>query len=122
MRGFRCATEQASDAAALLQLDAQIEEDAGLDEPALEELRVKRRQKAKKIADTNRRLAVRAGPFVFAWERKSKASCRGSDVAQSFVPVENYRRDEVSLRLRLRGKADSVSNDDLIAPPCMTGC
>lgn len=41
------------------ELNAQIEEDSGLDEPALEQLRVKRRQKVKKIADANARLAVR---------------------------------------------------------------
>lgn len=39
-------------------LDAQIKDDSGLDEPALEELRVERKQKVKKIADTNKRLMV----------------------------------------------------------------
>jgi len=68
-----CTTKQASDAAALLQLDSQIEEDAGLDEPALEQLRVKRRQKAKKIADTSRRLAVRARPSVLHGPSSDKA-------------------------------------------------
>lgn len=67
------AAKQASDAATLLQLDAQIEEAAGLDAPALEELRVKRRQQAKKIADTSRRLAVRAGPLLFPGRAKQRS-------------------------------------------------
>lgn len=49
---------QVADGATLERLDAQIEEDPGLDEPALEELRSKRRQKARNITDTNGRLKV----------------------------------------------------------------
>lgn len=51
---------QAAERVSLEQLDAQIEDDSGLDEPALEKLRAKRRQNVKKIADADNRLAVSA--------------------------------------------------------------
>lgn len=59
---------QAAEGAALEQLDAQIEEDSGLDEPALEQLRVKRRQKVKKIADANARLVVRNSHQIHSFQ------------------------------------------------------
>ncbi|CBJ26550.1 expressed unknown protein [Ectocarpus siliculosus] len=66
-------SRQAAEGAALEQLDAQIEEDSGLDEPALEHLRVKRRQKVKKIADANARLVVALSQHENMWERAMKS-------------------------------------------------
>lgn len=74
---------QAEEDAALRQLDAQIEEDQGLDEPALEALRVRRRQKAKKIADTNGRLAVRAGLACFVLTPGLSESMNNLDPGQT---------------------------------------
>ncbi|CAB1115526.1 unnamed protein product [Ectocarpus sp. CCAP 1310/34] len=59
---------QAAEGAALEQLDAQIEEDSGLDKPALEQLRVKRRQKVNKIADANARLVVRNSHQIHSFQ------------------------------------------------------
>ncbi|CAN0445203.1 unnamed protein product, partial [Ectocarpus sp. 12 AP-2014] len=64
---------KAAEGAALEQLDAQIEEDSGLDGPALEQLRVKRRQKVKKIADANARLVVALSQHENMWERAMKS-------------------------------------------------
>ncbi|CAM9851016.1 unnamed protein product [Scytosiphon promiscuus] len=61
--------QEAADGATLERLDAQIEEDPGLDEPALEDLRSKRRQKAKNVADTNGRLKVARSQHDDMWER-----------------------------------------------------
>ncbi|CAM9121890.1 unnamed protein product, partial [Ectocarpus sp. 4 AP-2014] len=64
---------KAAEGAALEQLDAQIEENSGLDEPALEQLRGKRRQKAKKIADASARLVAVLSRHENMWERAMKS-------------------------------------------------